>query len=151
MAILILVSIQAVAGYFRPDLPKPSSSNKPTKDEEIQQLQEQDKQQQQQEKDPQDLAVDTTFDTSPTNASSVSDNNSNLEALPPKSMKRVAWEYGHRLMGMIVLGLSWYNCHSGIEWQVLNWDDQRDLTGVFWGITAAISGTIFILAYVVRV
>jgi hypothetical protein len=32
-----------------------------------------------------------------------------------------------------------------------NWDDQKDLTGLFWGVTAGISGMVFLLAYVVRV
>jgi hypothetical protein len=87
---------------------------------------------------------------SPTSPSSKNSSTADAEVkLPPKSPQRLAWDYGHRLLGMTLLGLAWYGCHSGIEWQVQNWEDQKDLTGVFWGVTAGISGMIFLLAYIV--
>jgi len=72
----------------------------------------------------------------------------------PKSMPmlRQLWEYSHRSLGVILLALAWYNCHSGIELQAQNYyqDDEQQLTAIFWGITGGIAGLVFFLAYVMR-
>mmetsp|Transcript_10259 Transcript_10259/g.24026 ORF Transcript_10259/g.24026 Transcript_10259/m.24026 type:complete len:589 (+) Transcript_10259:96-1862(+) len=65
---------------------------------------------------------------------------------------RRLWEYGHRLLGIILLSLSWYNCHSGIVLQAENYDqdDEGSLLGIFWGITGFIAGSIVFVGYVLR-
>ena len=68
-----------------------------------------------------------------------------------KSMARRAWEIVHRLVGVSLIGLAWYNCTSGIELQVETYGEGDDLTAVFWGVAGGISGMIFCLAYVLRV
>jgi hypothetical protein len=138
LAIFLLVIVQAFFGYFRPGLPKAPSTPSPTE-----------------RVDPEDVsnASDSdgngieVFSKPGKNASSSED----IIKPPSKSLQRWAWEYGHRFLGMLLLGLAWYNCHSGMELMVDNWDDQKDLTGLFWGVTAGISGMVFLLAYVVRV
>lgn len=57
---------------------------------------------------------------------------------------RLAWEWFHRVAGLVLLGLAWYNVHSGIEYQLRKWEDTKDWSSMFWGITGAISGLIFL-------
>lgn len=70
-----------------------------------------------------------------------------------KSIARQCWEYGHRLVGMALLGLAWYNCHTGIILQAENYyeDDEQQLLKIFWWVTGGIAGGIFLLGYVFRV
>ena len=68
-----------------------------------------------------------------------------------KSKARLAWEVSHHFISIVLIGLAWYNCNSGIKLQVENYGESDDLTAVFWGVTGAISGVIFCLAYVVHV
>lgn len=76
---------------------------------------------------------------------------SSEQDMPAKSKVRFAWEISHRFIGITLLGLAWYNCTSGIQLQSEKYDERDDLTAIFWGVTAGISGLIFFLAYVVRV
>jgi hypothetical protein len=66
-----------------------------------------------------------------------------------KSIARHIWEYKHRLTGTTLLGLSWYNCHSGLDLYALRYGD--DWTSLFWGITGGITGIIFVLKIVQKV
>ena len=52
---------------------------------------------------------------------------------------RVIWEYTHRLSGMTLLAMAWYQCHSGLVLYAQRFFVD-DYTGVFWGIAGAISG-----------
>ena len=52
---------------------------------------------------------------------------------------RVMWEYGHRLSGMALLAMAWYQCHSGFVLYAQRFVED-DYTGIFWAITGAISG-----------
>ena len=132
LVIFILCLFQGVFGYFRPGLPKaPPASTPPATPE---------------NKDGSEESA-TANDTTELSFGEMK----KPAAEPEKSSLRVGWEYSHRLLGMILLGLSWYNCHTGIEWMVQNWEDQNDLTGAFWGVTGGISGMVFLLAYVIRV
>jgi hypothetical protein len=75
------------------------------------------------------------------------------EELNKKSTVRVAWEWGHRIIGLVLLGLAWANCHTGIDWFIFNWQDDEgaeSLTGVFWGVTAGISGLVILLSIGLR-
>lgn len=124
LAILILVLLQGLAGYFRPGLPKPPA------------------------------AADTTTNNSPeasdeeeakeTTAGS-SDSKAAASEAPTKSTIRVAWEVLHRLVGVAVLGLAWYNCDSGIELQAESSEESKIWMGAFWGVAAGISGIILAL------
>ena len=62
----------------------------------------------------------------------------------------LAWRFLHRVLGAVLLGLAWYNCHTGIDLTVENWNDQKDWTGIFWGITIGISGMVVLLSCAVR-
>jgi hypothetical protein len=160
LAIVILVVLQGLAGYLRPGMPqaaqpalKESAPSTTSRDGYV-------------EKSPEELEmVLSVVSASKENSDAVpstptrpifsnhgnNGSNDKPSPLPPKSMYRLAWEWTHRLGGVVLVGLAWYNCHTGIEWQVENWNESMDWTSVFWGITAGISGAMFVLAYVVRV
>lgn len=55
-----------------------------------------------------------------------------------KSSVRVFWEFAHKLSGMAILAMAWFQCHSGLVTYATNFatDDYSD---VFWGVTGAIS------------
>jgi hypothetical protein len=100
-----------------------------------------------------DLGVESAIEMGAKTASDKSSSTAEepKEAPSGKPVARLAWEYSHRLLGMLLLALAWYNCQSGIELHVSNYEDQNDYTGAFWGVTGGISGLVFLLAYVVRV
>ena len=56
----------------------------------------------------------------------------------PVSSVRVFWEFAHKLSGVAILAMAWYQCHSGLVTYANNFaaDDYSD---VFWGVTGAIS------------
>jgi hypothetical protein len=68
-------------------------------------------------------------------------------SLPVRKM----WEMQHRLTGAVVVGLAWYNCHSGYHLMGESYNESQDFTIMFWSVTGAIAGSILILAYVARV
>jgi hypothetical protein len=67
-----------------------------------------------------------------------------------KSTSRRIWEYKHRIMGLSLLGLSWYNCDAGLELYGERYGEDRDLSHAFWGVNVGLSGLIYIL-YAVQI
>lgn len=80
--------------------------------------------------------------------------NSNGQPSPSTNLlARKLWECFHRLTGVTLLGLAWYNCHSGIFLQCAKFDrdgDEAKLLGAFWGVTGTIAGLIFLVGYAFR-
>lgn len=70
--------------------------------------------------------------------------------LPPKSTIRVAWEYGHRVVGITLLGLAWYNCHTGIGLSAVIFEENSDWTGIYWAVVGVIGGLTLVGKVVVR-
>jgi len=66
------------------------------------------------------------------------------------SMIRRFWQVQHRFTGVILIGLAWYNCHTGYVLMSENYDDSEDHTNLFWGVTGFVAGAIILLGYVVR-
>ena len=136
LAIFILVLVQAVAGYFRPSpVSSTNTDPNPGSDEDDS------------EENPTDAAnSDPSSDYKMRTCTTTSISGRVLYA-------RKYWEYTHRLLGMILLGLAWYNCHSGIVLQAENYDqdDEESLLKIFWSITGGIAGSIFFVGYVLRV
>ena len=163
--IFILCILQGLFGYFRPGLPQQpkaspamtsSSAPPPTTLPPTSTKEEVDGSTSHFEVSIENLNDNKTNNS--TSSSNASDTNSPSQkggSTPPsegeKSSLRLGWEYSHRLLGMILLGLAWYNCHTGMGLMIDNWDDTKDMTGVFWGITGGITGMIFLLAYVIRI
>jgi hypothetical protein len=61
-----------------------------------------------------------------------------------KSVTRVAWECGHRFIGVALLACAWWQVQSGLELFTVRFNEE-DLRGVFWGIALGITGLIIIL------
>lgn len=119
LAVFIIVLFQALAGYFRPSPPKKDTNNQDDGDE-----------------------------TEATNGNEVEQavqlEETSKPAGPTKTVARIAWEISHRLIGLALLGLAWYNCTSGIELQEEKYDETVDWSAIFWGVTGGISGVIFV-------
>eukprot|EP00536_Pseudo-nitzschia_multiseries_P003435 jgi/Psemu1/301964/fgenesh1_kg.53_\ len=133
-AILVLVFVQAFAGYFRPS-PVPVSPPKQvhTKDSD-----------EEASKDP------PVQDESQMSMTEVDEE----VAISRKAWyTRKTWEYTHRMLGILLLGLAWCNCHTGIILQADEYPqyDEGSLLKFFWGITASIAGTILLMGCLLRV
>ena len=111
VAILVLVVLQSIAGFFRPALPKPASDEK-------------DKQQ----------PMDGRDETEPSDVPPKPDDE--------KSSQRMAFEVLHRVSGLALLGMAWYNCHTGISLSMEEIEGYWDWTAVFWGVEALLVGVI---------
>jgi Eukaryotic cytochrome b561 len=64
---------------------------------------------------------------------------------PKKSVSRLAFEVGHRVVGLALVGLAWYNCSTGIDAMVAHYGEFYDNTTVLWGVVGALSGLIALL------
>ena len=174
LAIFILVLIQGFAGYFRPSpVPKKLASQDDDGDQLLQDSASHSTSSavSTPASTPTKYSIDSqTFDdVEESNDSSSPDSTVNpslkTETIvkissnqqPSPSVTKVLyirrfWEYTHRSLGIILLSLAWYNCHSGIILQSENYDqdDEESLLAIFWGITGCIAGTIFFVGYVLR-
>ena len=65
-----------------------------------------------------------------------------------KSGARTAWEIGHRVLGVTLLAMSWYQVQAGVKIYSDLFDaDESRLISIWWGITGGIS-SIIIFMYV---
>lgn len=134
LAIFILVLVQALAGYLRPSpIPAPLPTNEHILDIAAEGSPEGS------EENLADVKVVDKMDTGTTTSMTL--------------YIRKFWEYTHRLLGIVLLGLAWYNCHSGIVLQAENYDqdDEESMIKIFWSITGCITGSIVFVGYVMRV
>jgi Eukaryotic cytochrome b561 len=114
ISILVLVVLQSIAGYFRPALPKPAVENK--------------------EKGHRDSLNETQRSETPNSENSMG----------KKSPLRIAWELLHRLSGMALVAMAWYNCHTGIVRSTTMLEDYSNWTAVFWSVVGVFGGLIVI-------
>jgi hypothetical protein len=65
---------------------------------------------------------------------------------------RAYWKYAHRIMGIILIALAWFNCHTGIELFSVKYstDNEQQLLNVFWGFTGTIAVVFLLQGYVLR-
>merc|ERR1712176_401387 len=63
-----------------------------------------------------------------------------------KSLTRRSWEVLHRLLGLSLLAIAWYQIESGIRIYQKLFTDSADtnLTAIFWGLVGTISGIIIV-------
>jgi hypothetical protein len=118
LVILVLALIQAINGALRPHLP-----DKDTRDRETP------------IKDPANM--DTAYDES-----------EELELSRPKadekSFIRRLWEVGHRLFGIALLSLCWYQVQLGIKVynNIFNEGDYDSTITIFWSVAGTLGGII---------
>lgn len=70
---------------------------------------------------------------------------SHAAASSEKSTNRVLWEYGHRILGVGLLAMSWWQVQDGIGLFIERFPDDNDLTPAFWGVVIGICAIIAIL------
>jgi Eukaryotic cytochrome b561 len=121
ISILVLVVLQVLAGYFRPALPKPPKASEDDHDADCLNRTE----------DPAALPPE--------------------QSMPKKSSLRMVWEVLHRLSGMALLAMAWYNCHTGILQSTLILEDYNDWTGAFWSVIGAFGALILMGNVVINV
>jgi Eukaryotic cytochrome b561 len=141
LAIVLLVIVQALAGFFRPspNTPKSDADNKP--------------------KGVSSANSSNTSQDGEEGREIATSEERDADSSIDESKKvrhpwiRQCWEYFHRFLGISLLALAWYNCNSGIELQAEKYqqDDEQTLMSIFWSITGLIAGVIFLLGYVIRV
>jgi hypothetical protein len=72
-----------------------------------------------------------------------------------KTTARLAWEIGHRLLGVILVALAWTNCTTGIEIYTEDYSEADNATilwtFIFWCITGGIGVFMLLLGVVQRV
>jgi len=61
-----------------------------------------------------------------------------------KSAARVAWEYGHRFLGVSILACAWWQVQSGLELFASRFNEE-DRRGTFWGVVISLLALILIL------
>lgn len=139
LTIFIMVFLQSLAGRFRPSLPPKETESSIIVDGAESSKRGVVK------KDQQDDLDRTERDTSAHLDFSSSFGHQNEQSTginAKKSDIRIGWEWGHRLTGLALLGMAWYNCHTGIVWSSTVWEENEDWTGVFWGVVGGIVGII---------
>jgi hypothetical protein len=132
LVIFLIVFLQAASGFMRPNVPKkPATPVETPKDVEA------------------TIAnMNELEDFETTNSSNSTSEDEEVSSNPKESVKSTArriWEYKHRIMGLGLLGLSWYNCDSGLKLYAERYGEDYDLLGAFWGVTGGLSGLICIL------
>lgn len=70
-----------------------------------------------------------------------------------KKLQRQMWKYGHRIMGIILLGMAWYNCQTGIVLLCTNFfseEKEEELLNIYWGIAGTIACVYLFVGYILR-
>jgi hypothetical protein len=139
LVIFLLAFVQAASGLMRPSGPKKPATlvEKPNDVEGTDEMV--------------NRSLDQFERTHHSNDDSSDDEvSSNAKTTSGKSIARRIWEYKHRIMGLGLLGLSWYNCDSGLELFAKRYGENDDLSGAFWGVTGGLAGLICVL-YAVQI
>ena len=109
----MLLVVQFIVGYFRPALPIPDATT---------------------EKQTDGLDEIERSDTAK--------KSDGTTTVVPKSPLRTKWEIFHRANGIALLGMAWYNCHTGIIDTVESYENYMDWTPLFWGVVGFLTASI---------
>jgi hypothetical protein len=132
LAIFCAALVQAFLGYMRPHAPKAAAA--PSKDASSGGLGE---------------TYIGNHDLNSSDDMMVDTNTEKQQEAPQKTPARLAWEIGHRLLGLALLGLAWYNCISGIDIYVEDYGTNEDSTalwnGLFWLVAGGIAAFVLLV------
>jgi hypothetical protein len=67
-----------------------------------------------------------------------------------KSKIRIAWEYFHKVFGVVTVVLAWFNCNSGIDLYDDRYDDFFLSESALWGIIFGITCVVLVLGVYLR-
>ncbi|KAI2508642.1 putative catecholamine binding [Fragilaria crotonensis] len=126
LILFILTLLQALNGVFRPHLPpgseEVSAANVKSHD---------------------DTTVEEEAQHQLGNDNLQTEESTNIVA--NKSTVRIVWEFGHRILGVGLLAMSWWQVQSGLGLFVVRFQDANNLSSVFFGVAGGICGVVFIL------
>jgi hypothetical protein len=126
LVIFILTLLQALNGVFRPHLPPDTEELRIA-------------------------AVKSNDDNTVEEEAQQQRGNDNLQTAEPrnlvanKSTARVVWEYGHRILGVGLLAMSWWQVQRGLGLFVARFQDANNQSSVFFGVAGGICAIVFIL------
>jgi heme A synthase len=115
LVVFLLVFVQVMSGWFRPHLPK-----KPAK------------------------RSDPFGANDAEEEGNVATATANEQPVLKKSLFRVLFEYQHRILGLGLLGLAWYEVYLGIGLFQGRYGLNYNATAVFFGVAASLAGLIVI-------
>jgi len=149
LVVFLLVLLQMFLGFVRPAAA--SSSQDSSKEH-----------RQQKQKTPsyptsavelEEVTDDNSYEPKMVTPDASEDDESSNGTSAGKPLVRRLWEYKHRGLGMLLLGLAWYNSQTGIQEEVERYGEggRGVTTGIFWGLAGGISGLFFVLAYILRI
>ena len=165
LVITILAVTQAVVGLLRPHPPKaadisstkgvessesggvdPTSHTSVEKDPEKDDVRVEESDKHQVSKDTDEDACDEESDKPQV----PKDADDDEQQHPSKSKLRSFWEWKHRILGVSLLALSWYNCNSGLKNFALFFGED-DKQAAFWGVALGLTGLIIVVDAAQRV
>jgi hypothetical protein len=115
LVVFLFVFVQVMSGWFRPHLPS----------------------QQKQTKTAKAIGADGAEEEGMADTVPVSE-----QPALKKSLYRVLFEYQHRILGLTILSLSWYEVYLGIEVYQGRYGLNYNATAVFFGVAASLAGLI---------
>ena len=129
LVVFVMVLVQVGLAFIRPHAPQQSAVPPPAKNS---------------------LKEGATTDDEEPNGDAAHEIGDEDEEAPEskKTLLRHLWEYKHRAMGVVLVGLAWSNCHSGLE--IYAEDYGTDRINVFWGVTGGIACFIVFVGYILR-
>jgi DOMON domain/Eukaryotic cytochrome b561 len=144
LTILVLALVQVLMGILRPHLPSAKHASDKgdvaNEKEAVVAASSGDEKYEYTEQDAEDSPEDATPDTAPPSSSTPA------EPALKKSPQRVAFEVGHRLLAMVLIGLAWYNVDLGISTYEFNFAVlDSHLARDFWIVAGGLTGIIAIL------
>jgi hypothetical protein len=116
LVIFILTLLQALNGFFRPHLPHTEKHVVDNGDDE------------------EDENQDRNLEDEPTHV-----------VIAEKSTARIVWEFGHRILGVSLLAMTWWQVQSGLGLFVDHFGDATNLSPVFFGVAGGICAVSLVL------
>jgi hypothetical protein len=130
LAVIVLVMVQAIMGIFKPSAPAAAAAA---------------------------AVIDKNNDLDDDDDSKQEDGNVNNittdqecvdSEITKKSLKRQLWEYKHRTLGAILIGLAWFTSYTGcVEFEEKYFKDAIPL---FLGVYCSVTGIVLVAALYVR-
>ncbi|KAI2508640.1 putative catecholamine binding [Fragilaria crotonensis] len=126
LVIFILTLLQALNGFLRPHLPHTEEHVVNKGDDEVAE----------QEEEQEDENQNNAMEDEPAHV---------VVVAAPKSTARIIWEFGHRILGVSLLAMSWWQVQSGFGLFVDEFEGATNLSPVFFGVAGGICAVALVL------
>ena len=75
----------------------------------------------------------------------VEGSSSQAKRVGSKSLHRILWEITHRILGVSLLGMAWWQVQNGLGLFLMRFPDSQNMIPVFWGVALGLAGTVLVL------